>query len=218
MPWSTSSAARRAVPRRLSVVSADDGSDSARHTGAGGAEDPARGGRGRGADHESGSTAAEPFDWAREIPEWRAVPDPRPVRRSRPRPGPPASRAAAQRPEEAPGAVLAPAVSLWRHRLTRRGRVVVVASASVLATALLSAAFMAATTAGAAASNTATDSVLNGSTPGTVVVREGDTLWEIAERVRPGDDPRRTVHEIVRVNGLSESTLEPGQELLMPEF
>ncbi|MDA0564997.1 LysM peptidoglycan-binding domain-containing protein [Streptomonospora sp. S1-112] len=188
------------------------------------AEAPARADRedrpGRG-DRPAGAPTTEPFDWAREIPEWRGRPEPRPVRRPRaeaPAPRPDVQRPAAQRPDAAQGAALAPAVSLWRHRLTRRGRVVVVASASVLATALLSAAFMAATTAGAAASNTATDSVLNGSAPGTVVVREGDTLWEIAERVRPGDDPRRIVHEIVRVNGLDESTLEPGQELLMPEF
>jgi LysM repeat protein len=48
------------------------------------------------------------------------------------------------------------------------------------------------------------------------VVNEGDTLWEIAERLRPAEDPRKTVDEIVEINGLTEPVLTPGQELVLP--
>src|SRR5215831_12236045 len=38
-----------------------------------------------------------------------------------------------------------------------------------------------------------------------VVVQAGDTLWSIAQRVRPGDDPRQVAAEIAATNGV-----EPG--------
>jgi Tfp pilus assembly protein FimV len=49
-----------------------------------------------------------------------------------------------------------------------------------------------------------------------VVVRDGDTLWSIAQRVRPDADPRETVAEIVRSNGVDAGGLVPGQSLAVP--
>ncbi|GAB3455200.1 hypothetical protein GCM10027570_35770 [Streptomonospora sediminis] len=184
------------------------------------------------------------FDWAQQVPEWRGaaaarVPAPRrpqaqplqparPVRPADPaqpaQPGRPADPVPQQRPRAAArpytaAPPLSPAArELWYVRLTRRGRVVAVSAASVLATAALAGLFIAVATAGASASGAAAESALSGSGPATVVVRDGDTLWSIAERVRPGHDPRSTVHEIVRENELRRSELEPGQELVMPDF
>jgi hypothetical protein len=50
----------------------------------------------------------------------------------------------------------------------------------------------------------------------TVVVQSNDTLWEIAERLGTYKDIRYTVQEIKKLNGLRDSTIYPGQELLVP--
>lgn len=50
----------------------------------------------------------------------------------------------------------------------------------------------------------------------TVVVRRGDTLWDIARRVNPGTDPRKTIYEIKKLNQLDSVNLQPGQILLIP--
>ncbi len=50
----------------------------------------------------------------------------------------------------------------------------------------------------------------------TYVVRSGDTLWSIAERHAPGDDPRVVIHEIAVWNDLGDAPLVPGQPLLVP--
>jgi Tfp pilus assembly protein FimV len=55
-----------------------------------------------------------------------------------------------------------------------------------------------------------------GSSARTYVVRPGDTLWSIAERLRPGEDPRPLVDAIERANGLSAGDLVPGQALQVP--
>lgn len=48
------------------------------------------------------------------------------------------------------------------------------------------------------------------------VVRQGDTLWSIAQRVAPGEDPRPLVDAIVSVNGVDAAAIDPGQTLLVP--
>jgi nucleoid-associated protein YgaU len=50
----------------------------------------------------------------------------------------------------------------------------------------------------------------------TYVVREGDTLWSIAETLAPGQDPRPVVDRLASVNGLDPSLLVPGQTLVVP--
>ena len=48
------------------------------------------------------------------------------------------------------------------------------------------------------------------------VVREGDSLWSIAERVSPGEDPRPLVDAIAAANGVDPGAIVPGQILLVP--
>jgi LysM repeat protein len=89
-------------------------------------------------------------------------------------------------------------------RLTRRGRVVVLALLSVIAALVVGLV--------ASASRAA-------SPPGpapTAVVQPGDTLWSIAERAAPDGDPFATIEEIRRLNGLADYTVHAGQTLVVP--
>lgn len=52
--------------------------------------------------------------------------------------------------------------------------------------------------------------------PQVVVVQAGDTLWSIAERVRPGDDPREVAAEIATVNAVQAGGLTVGASLVVP--
>jgi len=47
------------------------------------------------------------------------------------------------------------------------------------------------------------------------VVRQGDTLWTIAERLSPGEDPRPVVDALASVNDLDPGALVPGQALVV---
>lgn len=51
---------------------------------------------------------------------------------------------------------------------------------------------------------------------GTYLVHPGDTLWAIAERLAPGEDPRPLVDAIVDANGLDGRRLETGLVLVLP--
>jgi LysM repeat protein len=93
-----------------------------------------------------------------------------------------------------------------RLRLTRRGRVVLVLLAIVVA-------FLAIRVGGAVAS-----------APGEPVevrvhvVAAGETLWGHAQRIaQPGEDVRDVVAHLVELNGLSSSSLQAGQRLLLPD-
>jgi nucleoid-associated protein YgaU len=48
------------------------------------------------------------------------------------------------------------------------------------------------------------------------VVRGGDTLWGIAERVAPEADPRSVVDAIAAANAVDAGSLVPGQTLVIP--
>ena len=52
--------------------------------------------------------------------------------------------------------------------------------------------------------------------PGVYIVQPGDTLWEIAVAIAPGEDPRGLVHELADAAG--GSTLEPGQQIVIDVF
>ena len=47
-------------------------------------------------------------------------------------------------------------------------------------------------------------------------VHAGETLWGIAERAYPGDDPREAVYRIRDANDLPGSTIVAGEELVLP--
>jgi LysM repeat protein len=92
-------------------------------------------------------------------------------------------------------------------RLTRRGRAVVVGLLLNLAVAAVVTVLAVLGAASPADQHAATSAV---------VVQSGDTLWSIAAQVDPQGDPRATIAELRRLNGLSGSTIEAGQELILP--
>jgi nucleoid-associated protein YgaU len=49
-----------------------------------------------------------------------------------------------------------------------------------------------------------------------VTVRQGDTLWKIASAVDGAQDPGPTIREIMNLNGLSDSLIQPGRRLYLP--
>ena len=51
----------------------------------------------------------------------------------------------------------------------------------------------------------------------TYTVRSGDTLWNIARHYGPADqDVRITISQISHINNVSASTLQAGQQLMIP--
>lgn len=97
-----------------------------------------------------------------------------------------------------------------RIRLTRRGRRLVVALATLpLAVGI---GFAALSGGSALASGEAAGTVGFE----TVTVMPGDTLWAIAEDVAPTTDPRTVINEIQKLNALSTGSLQVGQQLAIP--
>lgn len=90
-------------------------------------------------------------------------------------------------------------------RLTRRGRVVLFALCLVL-TGLVAALAASASRAGPFETDE----------PEVAVVLPGDTLWSVAARHVPSDDPYGVIEEIRRLNDLTGHTVHPGQELILP--
>jgi LysM repeat protein len=89
-------------------------------------------------------------------------------------------------------------------RLTRRGRVTIVAGLLLLCAvlaALVAPPGRAADPAGA---------------PATAVVLPGDTLWSFAARNAPSSTPFTTIDEIRRLNPLDGYVIHPGQRLVLP--
>ncbi len=119
------------------------------------------------------------------------------------RPGPWARSASGRkvtgRPRTAPQSRPAPT----GLRMTRRGRLVILAVA--LLVVLLPGAWRAMATA-----------QIEGPTTVAVTVAPGDTLWGIAAAIDPGADPRALIAEIRELNGLTQSGLVPGQVLVVP--
>ena len=93
-------------------------------------------------------------------------------------------------------------------RLTRRGLVALWLATALLGAGLLLTAYLSAGT--AAGSSTVPPA---GPVSGTVTVQIGDTLWSIATRVAPGQDPRRVVDRLRQANHLDAVSLTPGQTL-----
>ncbi len=91
-------------------------------------------------------------------------------------------------------------------RLTRRGRAAVL----LVMVALLLGAFAAGRTA-SQASQAEQRSVLSQTT-----VQRGESLWTVARRVAPEQDPRQVVVALRRLNSLPTAQVQAGQQLLLP--
>jgi len=100
-------------------------------------------------------------------------------------------------------------------RLTRRGRVVVATALTAASLVLVALAWMAVAARAQAA--------VAGQPPGavyrnlsSVVVHPGQTLWSIASRAEPTADPRIVMQQIIDLNALNGTSIEPGQRLWVP--
>lgn len=49
-----------------------------------------------------------------------------------------------------------------------------------------------------------------------VVVQPGENLWQIAQQVAPGTDPRETVLRIRELNPIGDAPVRPGQAIIVP--
>jgi LysM repeat protein len=98
-------------------------------------------------------------------------------------------------------------------RLTRRGRIVL---GVLLAGLVLVAVGLAAAAQAQAASSGSSSAALRRSMT-RVVVQPGQTLWSIASRAEPAADPRAVVQQIVDVNALPGTSIQPGQQLWVPK-
>lgn len=97
-----------------------------------------------------------------------------------------------------------------RLKLTRRGRTVFGALATLAVTSLLVVGAMF-TGAQAVASAEQTRSDF-----GYVIVQPGESLWQVASVLDPSADPRDLVAEIVRLNQLEGSGVQAGQPIAVP--
>lgn len=98
-------------------------------------------------------------------------------------------------------------------RITRRGRVVLAI--------LLIAPLIALALAFAPGSPWSAGAAIAGSEPSAVdfqyvTVEPGQSLWQLAESIAPGADPRDVISDLVRLNGLEGSIVHPGERLAIP--
>lgn len=49
-----------------------------------------------------------------------------------------------------------------------------------------------------------------------ITVGEGDSLWQLAQQYAAGRDHQQFIADLVRLNGLTDSALIPGQRLALP--
>jgi LysM domain len=118
-----------------------------------------------------------------------------------------------------PGAVVPDARLAPRRnavRLTRRGRIVVAVMLTAASLSLVVLAWLAIAARAAQAAD-------GGQPPGAVyqnltsiVVHPGQTLWSIASQAEPRADPRVVMQQIIDLNALSGTSVEPGQRLWVP--
>ncbi len=95
-----------------------------------------------------------------------------------------------------------------RLRLTARGRLVVVLG--LLVTLLAAFSFGRAADTEAAVSPEPRPALTE------TTVQPGESLWAVAQRIAPESDPREVVQQVRRINGLPDSRLQAGQQLLLP--
>jgi hypothetical protein len=98
-----------------------------------------------------------------------------------------------------------------RLRITRRGRAVLLVAVAVPVVLFVLWLALNSGTAGAASQSSAAPVVVQH-----VTVKQGESLWQVAEAVAPQQDPRDVVSAIVDFNGLQSSVVMPGQSLAVP--
>ena len=94
-------------------------------------------------------------------------------------------------------------------RLTRRGRALLVLLLAALLLVAFSLGQQATQAAGVAGSGAAPQLEQ-------IIVQPGESLWTVAQRVAPDNDPREVVAQIRRLNNLRGSQVQVGQHLLLP--
>ena len=92
-------------------------------------------------------------------------------------------------------------------RLTRRGRRVV----AILALIPIAITFLLIGMRGAQASDASVAAMTS-----TIVVKPGQSLWDVAASINPAKDPRETIWVIQQLNGMTTSEVLAGQELIVP--
>jgi LysM repeat protein len=120
--------------------------------------------------------------------------------------GCPSARTTA-RPAPVPVPAARPAQPVRGTHLTARGRAAVVAALVLL----LLAAFSLGRTGAEGSTSAPAQAQVQEAT-----VMPGETLWAVAQRLAPGQDPRPVVDQIRRLNGLTSADLQAGQQLLLP--
>ena len=101
-------------------------------------------------------------------------------------------------------------------QLTRRGRIVVAVMLTAASLSLVVLAWLAIAARAAQAAD-------GGQRPGavyqnltSVVVHPGQSLWSIASQAEPSADPRVVMQQIIDLNALRGTNVEPGQRLWVP--
>ena len=100
-----------------------------------------------------------------------------------------------------------------RLRITRRGRL-------VLTSLVVGPLVVAGVIGGVVAGVNATSAIATSSSSTVefdyLTINAGDSLWQVAERIAPASDPRDVIADIVSLNQLSSSSVEPGQRIAIP--
>jgi LysM repeat protein len=52
----------------------------------------------------------------------------------------------------------------------------------------------------------------------TLIVQRGESLWSVAARIAPHQDPRLVVADIESLNNLTSPAVTPGQQLVIPTY
>ena len=101
-----------------------------------------------------------------------------------------------------------------RLRLTRRGRFVLVAIPLMLLSIVLL--LLLGVFTSPIKASTSQDAPIGTQAVKTTVL-SGQTLWSIAAASDPSRDPRDVIADIVELNSLSSSVVQPGQQLFVPQ-
>jgi LysM domain len=153
------------------------------------------------------------------IPAARAATAARPAARAvtaeRPATRPPATAVPLGRSPAAGPAAARSRIVRTRARLTRRGRIVVAALITATVVLVAALAWLAGTARADAAGRGVPARAVYHSLR-SVTVLPGESLWSIATQYEPASDPRGVIQEIIDLNALSGTSVQPGEHLWLP--